>query len=58
MQNSTLKPGKNQFKCFHCRLIFANKDGDWFHWEDMQVHLCKACDKLTEKKPERSKRSN
>jgi hypothetical protein len=57
MQNTESKPGKNQFKCFHCRLIFANKDGDWFHWNDMQVHLCRSCDKLTEKKPERSKSS-
>lgn len=48
------KLAKNQFKCFHCRLVFAQRDGDWFNWETMQVHLCKACDKLTEKRPERA----
>jgi hypothetical protein len=50
----TAKPGRNQFKCFQCRVIFSNKDGDWFHWDSMQVHLCRKCDKETEKKPERS----
>jgi hypothetical protein len=48
-----LKVGRNQFKCFHCRLVFAQKDGDWHNWDQMQVHLCRTCDKLTEGKPQR-----
>jgi hypothetical protein len=51
------KAGRNKFKCFHCREVFANKDGDWFTWESMQVHLCKPCDKVTAKKPERGNKS-
>jgi hypothetical protein len=54
MTLTTTKPGKNQFKCFHCRLVFAQRDGDWFNWNSMQVHLCKACERLTQKRPERS----
>lgn len=55
--NSELKPGKNQFKCFYCRNIFDRKDGDWFNWKEMQVHLCKTCEKKTAKNPERSTNS-
>ncbi len=44
---------KNQFKCFQCRLIFAQRDGDWFTWDTMQVHLCRGCNKKTEKRSER-----
>ena len=53
MQGTPVKLGKNQFKCYHCRLVFSTKDGDWFDWEQMQVHLCRSCAKLTEKKPQR-----
>lgn len=45
---------KGKFKCFHCRLIFAQRDGDWFNWAAMQVHLCRPCEKTTEKRPERA----
>ncbi len=48
------KVGRNQFKCFHCRLIFAQRDGDWFNWDQIQVHLCKKCDKLTQEDVPRS----
>lgn len=48
------KAAKNQFRCFHCQLVFAQRDGDWFNWESMQVHLCQPCNKLTEQRPERS----
>jgi hypothetical protein len=48
-----LKVGRNQFRCFHCRLIFAQRDGEWFDWNQMQVHLCRSCDKITEKEPQR-----
>jgi hypothetical protein len=48
------KLARNQFRCFQCRLAFAQRDGDWFNWESMQVHLCKSCDKLTKERPERS----
>lgn len=54
MTPTMTKLAKNQFKCFHCRLVFAQRDGDWFNWDSMQVHLCKRCDQLTEHKPERS----
>ncbi len=47
------KLARNQFKCFQCRLVFAQRDGDWFNWDSMQVHLCKSCEKQTEKRPER-----
>ncbi len=47
--------GKNQFKCFHCRHLFNKKDGQWMNWEQMQVMLCKDCDKVTAKAPERSR---
>ncbi|MGZ6311263.1 MAG: hypothetical protein ACXWPM_01415 [Bdellovibrionota bacterium] len=50
-----VKAGKNQFRCFHCRNVFANRDGDWFNWDQMQVHLCRKCDKATVGKPERGK---
>jgi hypothetical protein len=45
---SEAKAGKNQFKCFVCRGIHPNKDGNWHDWEQMQVHLCRACDKSTQ----------
>jgi hypothetical protein len=48
------KLSRNQFKCFQCRLVFLQRDGEWFNWESMQVHLCKDCDKLTEERPERA----
>jgi hypothetical protein len=51
---TTAKLGKNQFKCFHCRLIFPQRDGDWFNWKSMQVHLCFGCNKITEQRPERA----
>ena len=54
MMQYTTRLIKKQFKCFQCRLVFAQRDGDWFTWDHMQVHLCRACDKLTEKNPERS----
>ncbi len=50
----TSKLGKNQFKCFHCRLIFAQRDGDWVNWDQMQVHLCRGCNLTTQSHPERS----
>ncbi len=49
----TTKLPKNQFRCFLCRLVFAQRDGDWHDWESMQVHLCRACEKLTRQRPER-----
>jgi hypothetical protein len=49
------KPGKNEFKCFECRSIYSSKDGDWFAWNSMEVHLCRGCDKDTQNRPERSK---
>jgi hypothetical protein len=55
MQIVKSKLSKNQFKCYYCRHIFAMKEGDWFQWETMQVHLCRACEKVTEDKPERSR---
>ncbi len=54
MNASLAKPGRNQFKCFHCRQIFAQRDGDWFDWNHMQVHLCRSCDKATATSRERS----
>lgn len=54
MSPTASKLARNQFKCFHCRLVFAQRDGDWFNWESMQVHLCKSCERLTEKRPERA----
>jgi hypothetical protein len=54
MASTETKLAKNQFRCFHCRRVFAQRDGDWFNWEFMQVHLCKSCDTLTKKRPERS----
>ena len=53
MQSTDVKPGKNQFKCFHCRRIFSSKDGNWYTWNTMEVHLCNACEKATREKPER-----
>jgi hypothetical protein len=48
-----VKRSRNQFRCFQCRLVFQQRDGDWFNWDSMQVHLCRTCDKATEKRPER-----
>ena len=50
----TTKLPRNHFKCFQCRLVFAQRDGDWFVWDSMQVHLCRKCNKLTEKRSERA----
>ncbi|MGK5088010.1 hypothetical protein WDW86_10675 [Bdellovibrionota bacterium FG-2] len=50
--------GKNQIRCYHCRLVFPKKDGRWFNWEQMQVNLCHKCDKATEKQPERTGKSS
>ncbi len=47
---------KNQFKCFHCRELFTQRDGNWFDWNQMQVHLCHSCDKLTAEKFERTQK--
>lgn len=58
MPDTEIKASKNQFKCFHCRLIFSKKDGDWFDWDSMQVHLCRTCEKLTERHPKRSQRKS
>ena len=51
---TTAKLAKNQFKCFHCRRVFLQRAGDWFHWESMQVHLCYPCNKETVTRPERA----
>jgi len=48
------KIAKNHFKCFHCRRVVAQRDGDWFNWDSMQVHLCRPCEKVTKGKTERS----
>lgn len=47
---TTTKLTKNQFKCFQCRLVFAQKDGDWFDRGNMQVHLCRGCEKQAKAK--------
>jgi phage FluMu protein Com len=54
---TTMKLSKNQFRCFHCRRVFAQRDGDWINWDSMQVHLCNSCNKLTAKRPERPQTS-
>lgn len=46
---------KGSFKCFHCRKLFAMKDGEWRHWGSMEVHLCKGCDKSTKDHKERGR---
>lgn len=51
---TTVKLLKNQFRCFQCRLTFAQRDGDWFVWDEMQVHLCRRCNKVTLDRPERA----
>jgi hypothetical protein len=45
---------KGQFRCFRCRGVFMMKDGDWYHWKAMEVHLCNSCDKQTRNAPERN----
>jgi hypothetical protein len=57
MHLTVAKLTKNQFKCFYCRSVFAQRDGDWIDWNQMQVHLCKSCNVLTERRPERSEGS-
>ena len=47
--------GKGQFRCFRCRKVYAMRDGDWFHWQSMEVHLCVPCDKDTRNAPERAR---
>ncbi len=53
MQTPEIKPGKNEFKCYNCRLVFVKRDGNWFDWGSMQVHLCRRCDKATAEQPQR-----
>jgi hypothetical protein len=48
------KAGKGQFKCYKCRKIYQARDGDWYNWESMEVHLCHKCEKETKGKDERS----
>lgn len=50
----TKKLAKGQFRCFGCRSVFAQRDGDWFNWGSMQVHLCRPCEKETADRPERT----
>lgn len=47
------KPGKGQFRCFQCRQLFRSKDGNWYMWTSMEVHLCNGCEKTTRDQPER-----
>jgi hypothetical protein len=51
--SSAPKIGKGQFKCFHCRKVYLQKDGDWHRWQSMEVHLCKGCESKTRTSPER-----
>jgi hypothetical protein len=53
MQAPLPKLAKNQFRCFKCRAVFPQKEGDWFSWEHMQVHLCIACARKTADHKER-----
>ncbi len=53
MKATYTKPGRNQFKCYHCGLIFQSKDGNWYNWNTMEVHLCFSCEKITKNMPER-----
>ena len=48
---------KGQFRCFRCRGVFLMREGDWFAWNSMEVHLCKGCDVKTRGVPERGGRS-
>jgi len=51
----TAKIPRNHFRCYNCRNVFAQRDGEWFHWDSMQVHLCNSCNKKTESRPERAR---
>ncbi|MEK6577903.1 MAG: hypothetical protein AABZ55_01635, partial [Bdellovibrionota bacterium] len=44
---------RGQLKCFQCRKAFPSKEGDWLNWKNMQVFLCKICDRATQGRPER-----
>jgi hypothetical protein len=55
LSNPESKPGKGQFKCFQCRRIFSMKDGDWYFWNTMEVHLCISCERTTRDHTERKK---
>jgi len=46
---------KGQFKCYSCRKIYPNRDGDWHNWEQMQVHLCRNCEKTTKENGQRKR---
>jgi hypothetical protein len=50
-----VKLSKNQFRCFNCKSVFAQRDGNWFDWGDMQVHLCHQCDRMTRNAEERAR---
>jgi hypothetical protein len=56
MINATPPLSRNQFRCFQCRLVFAQRDGDWFYLGEMQVHLCRGCEKISKKETERADR--
>lgn len=58
MFQTTSKLAKNRFRCYQCRQVFAQRDGDWFNWETLQVHLCKSCDRLTKNRSERTEQSS
>ena len=44
---------KGQFRCFKCRKTFLMREGNWHRWEQMEVHLCIACERLTRGAAER-----
>jgi hypothetical protein len=52
--NPAKQLSKGQFKCFECRSVFAQRDGDWHPWDHMQVHLCRGCERKTQQRPERA----
>ena len=49
----TSKP-KSHFNCFYCKLSTPRLDGNWVNWNEMQVHLCPKCDRLTKHNVERA----
>jgi hypothetical protein len=50
---TTAKLRNGEFKCFQCRKVTPSKDGDWYPWGGMQVHLCRGCERETAKNPSR-----
>ena len=44
---------RGQFKCFQCQKLYLMREGNWYRWDKMEVHLCTTCERTTRETPAR-----